>query len=193
MNLVINDTGAHMSTNDVPGAVAANNDELRMGCWAEHNDGSLLFVESTENNRVIFSMFDISEDPVTEFREMMVLDEFEEFFSYDPSSADTDTKWTWHDKTPFPWDRVIKQGAKSGVKYASAADQMSAAVRVAKSLELKGQEFDKEKWEHLLDKKVPKSMVKNIQSAIERLPSDKKGKKARKHFEKALKVLGNDG
>jgi len=33
-----------MSTNDVPGAKAANNDALAMGCWAEHADGSLILM-----------------------------------------------------------------------------------------------------------------------------------------------------
>lgn len=31
-----------MSTNDVPGAKTENRDVLAMGCWAEHEDGSLI-------------------------------------------------------------------------------------------------------------------------------------------------------
>jgi hypothetical protein len=49
-----------MSTNDVPGARAENHDQLAIGCWAEHDDGSLVLVESTEAGRVIFSVFDLA-------------------------------------------------------------------------------------------------------------------------------------
>lgn len=37
-----------MSTNDVPGANPVNKDILAAGCWAEHADGSLLFVKGNE-------------------------------------------------------------------------------------------------------------------------------------------------
>ena len=50
-----------MSTNDVPGANPANRDELAMGAWAEHADGSLIFVESTEGGTCIYEVFDLSE------------------------------------------------------------------------------------------------------------------------------------
>ena len=36
-----------MSTNDVPGAKAANGDELAALNWAEHDDGSYIFVLGT--------------------------------------------------------------------------------------------------------------------------------------------------
>ena len=58
-----------MSTNDVPGADPRNSDELATGCWAEHEDGSLIFVESTEVNRVIYSVFDMSRTPPLEYRD----------------------------------------------------------------------------------------------------------------------------
>lgn len=49
-----------MSTNDVPGANPVNGDKLGMGCWAEHQDGSMILVEGTEGNRVIYSIFDMA-------------------------------------------------------------------------------------------------------------------------------------
>lgn len=49
-----------MSTNDVPGANPKNADVLAMGCWAEHEDGSLIFVESVEGGTVVYSIFDIA-------------------------------------------------------------------------------------------------------------------------------------
>lgn len=132
-----------MSTNDVPGAVAANNDELGMGCWAESaekGDQSPIFVESTENDRVIFSVFDLSKNPITEYRDSMVKTEFEKYFSWNSNAKKP--KWTWHDKTAFPWNRIIKAGATDGLKFASAADQLSAAERVREHLRGRAQNID---------------------------------------------------
>ena len=49
-----------MSTNDVPGANPANADKLGAGSWAEHEDGSLIFVKGTERGDVVYEMFDLS-------------------------------------------------------------------------------------------------------------------------------------
>lgn len=118
-----------MATYDVPGANSANRDVLAMGCWAEHEDGSLIFVESTEANRVIYSIFDTSKSPPIEYRDAVPETAFKKQFSWAPGAAGD--KWTWHDKTPFPWDRIIKAGAQDGSRYA-------AAERVADSLKLRG-------------------------------------------------------
>lgn len=128
-----------MSTHDVPGANPANSDELRMGCWAEHDDGSLIFVESTESNRAIYSVFDVSKTPPVEYRDAMPIDSFKKTFTWERGKTDkkTNEKWLWHDKTPFPWDRVIKQGATDGQRMASAHDVLTAAERVADSLRMK--------------------------------------------------------
>ena len=136
-----------MSTNDVPGACPEHRDKLAMGCWAEHEDGSLLFVESTEGGRVIYSIFDMSgksktpPTPIVEFRDAMPQKGFEQLFSYTPNKKKGkkpvgDVIWTWHDKTPFPWERIIEEGSKDGVRYASADDQISAAQRVAQARNL---------------------------------------------------------
>lgn len=113
-----------MSTNDVPGHKASNNDVLAMGSWAESKDGSLIFVESVENGRVIYSMFDTRHTPVLEYREAMPESDFKPAFSWKAdrsglkdkkaSGVPADILWTWHDKMPFPWDRVIKNGARDG-------------------------------------------------------------------------------
>lgn len=124
-----------MSTNDVPGANPDNDDELGVGCWAEHNDGSLIFVESTEADRVIYSMFDMAKTPIVEYRDAMPTASFEKTFSRDSVAG----AWTWHDKTPFPWDRVIKGGAQDGARHAYARDTLNAAERVAESLRLRGE------------------------------------------------------
>jgi hypothetical protein len=126
--------GEIMSTNDVPGYKTENNDELACGCWAEHEDGSLIFVESTEDNRVIYSIFDMAKLPPVEYRDAMAQVAFEKAFSYETGS---DT-WTWHDKTPFPWDRVIKAGAQDGGRPAFAEHQLNAAEKIADSLKLRG-------------------------------------------------------
>lgn len=125
-----------MSTNDVPGHNPANRDELAMGCWAEHEDGSLLFVESNEANRVVYSMFDMARKPPVEYRDAMAEVAFKKAFSW---KDEDDEKWTWHDKTPFPWDRVIRAGASDGTRPAFAEHQMTAAERVAESLRLRGE------------------------------------------------------
>lgn len=128
-----------MSTNDVPGAKAENHDTLAMGCWAEHKDGSLMFVESTEGSRVVYSIFDMSKTPPVEYRDAMLETSFKKTFSWDASAKNE--KWTWHDKTPFDWNRVIKAGATDGGRLPSAEHIMTAAERVAESLQLRGAEL----------------------------------------------------
>lgn len=134
-----------MSTADVPGSKSFNNDQLSMGCWAEHADGSLILVESTEGDRVIYSVFDMAKTPIVEYRDAMPTNGFNDQFSYGKKSPE---KWTWHDKTPFPWDKVIKAGASDGQRFASAADQLNAAERVAESLKLRGQPLKAELVQH---------------------------------------------
>ncbi len=131
-----------MSSNDVPGFTPENRDELAMGCWSEHDDGSLLYVYSTEGDRVVYTMFDVSKDPIVEYRDAMPIGGFKVNFSWSAGKRRRNSlqaiKWTWHDKTPFPWDRIIKAGAGDGVKFASAGDILTAAERVAQSLKLRG-------------------------------------------------------
>ncbi len=126
-----------MSTHDVPGAKAENKDELTMGCWAEHEDGSLVFVEGVEGGDVVYSMFDVQTDPPVEYRDAMPRDGFVSQFSW--PTVD-DIEWTWHDKTSFPWDRVM-ENFPSGTRAPSAAQTLSAAQRVAQSLDLQAQEL----------------------------------------------------
>jgi hypothetical protein len=159
-----------MSTNDVPGHDPKNRDELSMGCWGEHDDGSLIFVQSTEGGRVIYMMFDLSVDPVVEYRDAMPEKGFKEHFSWKDKNS---IKWTWHDKTPFPWDRVIKKGSRDGIHYASADDQLSAASKVAKSLRLKMEEFNPDKYDHLTETvrkgKTSNRILNAFQAAIDEL------------------------
>lgn len=131
-----------MSTNDVPGAVARNNDTLAMGCWAEHDDESLIFVESTEGGNVVYSIFDVAREPAVEYRSAMPEASFKKTFSW--SAGSKNEKWTWHDKTPFPWDRVMTNFPE-GERAASADDTLSAAERVAESLNLRAQEVSKDR------------------------------------------------
>ena len=119
-----------MSTTDVPGANPANGDTLKMGCWAKSPDGSLLFVESTENGRVIYSVFDMSKERVIEYRDSMDEATFKTRFT---AASGSRIVWTWHDKTGFPWEEVIKQGAEDGGRLASADDIESHAEEVAAS------------------------------------------------------------
>lgn len=155
-----------MSTNDVPGAVAENRDALAMGCWAEHDDGSLIFVESTEGDRAIYSIFDTSTEPITEYRDSMGLADFQKRFSWDSRESDS-IRWTWHDKTPFPWNRVIKGGAKDGLRYASAGEQLTAAARVAKSRKILGAAVEPKRYGHRTEKVAAKKTIRSrIQAAF---------------------------
>lgn len=116
-----------MSTNDVPGHNPDNHDVLKMGAWAEHTDGSMIFVESTEGSRVIYCMFDLAKN--LQYRDATPETSFKKTFSWDPKNPKS-TKWTWHDKTPFPWDKVIGSGFQDGQDKPSA----DAAIAVAENI-----------------------------------------------------------
>lgn len=172
-----------MSTNDAPGAVARNGDELHVGCWAEHSDGSLIFVDSTENGRVIYEIFDMSKPKdVVAFRDAMNEEAFKKHFTWSGDDDDDDIdddddlskiKWTWHDKKPFPWDRVIAEGAKAGPRYTDVEQQLSAAAKVARARALHGVPLDVESKSHLVDqsrdKQIARAILEGIQGAIDKL------------------------
>jgi len=122
-----------MSTNDVPGHGAAKQDVLALGVWAEHEDGSLIFVKGVEAGTVVASMFDVAPDPPVEYRLAMDETGFKERFSW---KGGDDEKWSWHNRIPFVWARVMRD-FPSGVRSVSASDQISAARRVAESLDLR--------------------------------------------------------
>lgn len=137
-----------MSTNDVPGANPVNGDSLHVGCWAEHADGSLIFVEGAEGNSVVFSMFKMKE-PLLEYRDRMPDVNFKDLFTWKPGASGTKgVKWTWHDKTPFPWDRIIQKGVTDGPRLPSAHAQMTVAEQIAADLRLQGAELDRRRYEH---------------------------------------------
>ena len=163
-----------MSTNDVPGFEPRNKDELANGAWAEHDDGSLLLVQSTEGGRVVYMMFDMSTEPITEYRDAMPEKGFKKTFSWNPKDKDS-IKWTWHDKTPFPWDRVIREGASPGMHYVSADDHISAAERVALARRLRAEDFDPEEHDHEVEKKVKgktgRRIIRALQQVIDELRS----------------------
>jgi hypothetical protein len=168
-----------MSTNDVPGAKASNNDTLAMGCWAEHEDGSLIFVQGNENGRVIFSIFDMSKEPAIEWRDSMAEVDFMSAFSWNGQTSvkvgkgkdkkDIPAeKWTWHDKTPFPWDNIIKRGAKDG-RIQTADEILTAAERVAKNLKVRGEKVDREAMSHMADRAGLGGMLHRLGDALDKL------------------------
>jgi hypothetical protein len=159
-----------MATNDVPGFNPANADVLKAMAWAEHEDGSLILVESTEAGRVVFSVFDLSQEPILEYRHAMPEDEFKRKFSWKSGDQMTNDKWTWHDKTPFDWDRVIKAGAKPGLKFTSAGDQITAAQRVADALRLKAQAVNAAGLDDKATKRVMK-LANKLEKALASLPA----------------------
>ena len=139
-----------MSETSVPGHHKETRDTLHAGCWAEHKDGSLILVESTEigtvgpgrppkDGNVLYSTFSLG-STVNEYRAAESLAKFSSMFSYvpekDKSKGGTEPgqgdgvseEWTWHDKTPFPWNRVIDAGAKL-----AEARQLDPSGAVAKA------------------------------------------------------------
>lgn len=156
-----------MSTHDVPGANPANGDVLAAGSWAEHVDGSLIFVEGNEGGRVIYSMFDMAKDPPIEYRDAMPEVSFKDSFSWKPKDKKS-IKWTWHDKTPFNWDRIIKKGITDGPRLPSAGHVLTAAEQIAESLALRARALDPRQIAHRVDQEVPAGRVNSILDKIER-------------------------
>lgn len=156
-----------MATNDVPGANPVNNDELHVGCWAEHADGSLILVMGLTKGRVVYSIFDLSTDPPVEYRDAMPEDGFKKDFSF----ASGKDKWTWHDKTEFPWNRVMKD-FKDGSRFASANDLINAAQRVVKSRSIRSGAPVTDSAMGELKQEVEstlRTMMRTLQDAIGRL------------------------
>lgn len=160
-----------MSTEQVPGSNVENHDELHVGCWAEHKDGSMILVEGvTDDGVVVFSMFDFSDkkNPI-EYRSSMPINGFNKSFSY---NADDDRSkkiiWTWHDKTLFPWDRVMSS-LKDGVKDISADKTISAATRLIESLgtKISGKPLTKMRAKDL-QKYVKPSLASNVLQRIQK-------------------------
>ena len=93
-----------MATTAVPGAVKANRDRLAAGCWAEHKDGSLILVNDVAAGKVMFEIYDPSGTPGTTVHAQWDEARFKTEFSY-PAIGEQD--WLWHDKSKFPYDRVL--------------------------------------------------------------------------------------
>lgn len=133
-----------MSTNDVPGANPANKDKLSRGSWAEHEDGSMIYVlDIDENGRVIANMYDFKDPEKPVFYPLaMSTKDFNETFSFNPKGAKkkkdiADIKWTWHDKTPFDWNKVMLIIQTPEPQAANVSHTLSAAARIAQSLQSK--------------------------------------------------------
>lgn len=159
-----------MSTHDVPGARPENRDVLAMGCWAEHDDGSLIFVEAVEAGRVVYSIFDVQSDPPVEYRDAMPESVFQDRFSWRPESDDADDdldiRWTWHDKTPFPWERVMAD-FPAGQRHPSAAAELTAAARVARSLNLRAEQVQARHRDRPTLQRAATTIMRGIREAVE--------------------------
>jgi len=166
-----------ISTNDVPGYNPVNNDKLGNGTWAEHEDKSLIFVKSTEDDRVIYEIYDLAQNPPVYYVDAMAVGAFKKTYSYDPNDLKKD-RWTWHDKTPFPWDRVIKSGVNDGLHYTTADSLISAAQRIVRHRELHtSHAVDTPTLEAMVDKIEDKGVARAVLKRLqERLNKKFKGK-----------------
>jgi len=173
-----------MATQDVPGASPANRDELHAGCWAEHADGSLIFVKGAEGGKVVYEIYDLAYDPPVSYTDAMEEGGFKKQFSYPPVGVSKD-RWTWHDKTAFPWDRVMKRALRPRPETAFAEDQMTAAERVAQSLKLRAREVHEDAIRHNSDDFARKGLavldrIAGALDGIARIASPKRHAAAKK-------------
>lgn len=155
-------------TNDVPGANPANFDSLKTGAWAEHDDGSLIFVKGVEGTKVIYEIYDLAQSPPVYYQDAMLEDDFKKAFSVPPTGTSAE-KWSWHDKTPFVWGKVMKTFDKPRPVSADVHDMLSAAARVAQSLRLRAQKLTPEDVAPATEQTGPKagsSIIERIQKAI---------------------------
>lgn len=158
-----------MSTNDVPGANPVNQDILATGCWAEFNDGSLLFVKGNEKNKVIYELYDLAQTPPVSYQDAMEEEAFKKAFSFSPIGQSKD-KLTWHDKTPFPWNRVMKSFDKPRPDFADVQDTLSAAARVAASLRLRAHRLEEEDVEPQIEQiRAKRGVMRRIGDALSAL------------------------
>jgi len=153
-----------MSTHDVPGHGTAKADVLAAGCWAEHDDGSLILVMGTEDGTVVYSVFDVDVDPPLEYRDAMPEAGFKTMFSWQDS--DPDSQWTWHNRTVFPWSRVMSD-FPAGPRDASAVATLNAATRLAERLNLRAQTVAYEVPEQ--GRTSSRTLGERIRAAIEQL------------------------
>lgn len=145
-----------MATKAVPGADKKNFDQLAVGCWAEDDEaqdvqtsgGSLLFVAGFENGQVVYQMYDL--DNGMFYSDAMVERDFKDFFSVPPIGK-SKVKWTWHDKTAFPWDRVMKRFQRPVPQHADVLDHLSSAERVARDLNLRGRTLREDDVSHQVE------------------------------------------
>jgi len=156
-----------MSTHDVPGANKANHDVLTAGCWAEHEDGSLLFVKGTEQGQVVYELYDLAQDPPVYYQDAMTDTTFKDQFSFRAGISDID--WVWHDKSPFPWSRVMRTFERPAPLHADVQDMLSAAARVAESLKLRAQGLDQNAVSGRTERSTSKqrSILERLERAFE--------------------------
>lgn len=125
-----------MATNDVPGANPINRDNLHTGCWAESasGDGSFIQVQGVEDGKIIYEIFDTTKSPIQAFRDAMPENQFKKTFSWDDKNTSS-IKWTWHDKSEFPWHVLLKKGLQSGNRTAFGRDVITQASDIADTLQ----------------------------------------------------------
>jgi hypothetical protein len=165
-----------MATPDVPGANPANGDTLHDRCWAESsepNDNSLIYVMSVENGTVVFVIYDLKPNtPALQFMDSMHEADFKSFFSWDPKKKSPAGKWIWHDKSPFPIQRIMKYQQPHGQSMVFGSDQMSAAQRVAAHMNKRMQDVDFDKIKHNAEEvsKTPafETLMTKIGKALDR-------------------------
>jgi hypothetical protein len=163
-----------MSTCDVPGfddkKSTSKTDVLKIGVWGDHSDGSLVLVEGIEQGRVVFSIFDMSLTPPMEYRDSLPEKQFKSQFSFNSRDSIVKDGWSWHDKTQFPWNKIM-DNFPDGTRYPSADYALNEAQRIAKIKDLRGAIVKKENYSHMIEKVgiKGKMIIDKIQRAVNEL------------------------
>lgn len=143
-----------MSTYDVPGANPVNADTIGPKQWAEHPDGSLLYIKGTEGGDVVYEVYDPRGGEYTvRYPHVMPVKEFMQQYSIPPHGISKE-KWIWHDKptSAFPWYRVLGRSSQDPherqVVTRDHPPDMTAASRLREALQLRAERVTHEAVQH---------------------------------------------
>jgi len=110
-----------------------------------------------------------------EYRASMLIGDFGRKFSVDPSKMSAKKKqdsWTWHDKTPFPWEKIMQKGVREGLRHPSADQLLSQARRVEESAAKRVRDDLQLKAEPLRDMSHMSDVVRNVIHGIAEVVGD---------------------
>jgi hypothetical protein len=110
----------------------------------------------------------------------MPIESFNRAYSWRPADP-VSVRWVWHDKTGFPWERVLDHAAEDPGHEADHVETVAAepteiltpevrsvAAQLAARLQLIGEELSPEALSHLGGRRVG-SLLQRLNAALEEL------------------------